>query len=293
VAAAGLAGPPRRGTDLPDRWLTELAGMAVDDPNRARLRARVIEWYLPMSVYLARRFGGRGELLDDLTQVAAVGLINAVDRFDPARGVAFASYAIPTILGVIKRHFRDKTWAVQVPRWVQELTLQLPAATEELLQTLHRAPTSAELAQRLGVSQRAMVSAQLSASAYRPSSIDRGTADRPDLRPEVWLGSPDPDLEAVDNRTTLRGPLARLPVREQLILAMRFEADMSQAQIAAAIGISQMHVSRLLTKSLAQLHEALLTEPHPPNGPPAHDGPQRSSGAPAPAAVTPTSAITA
>ncbi len=278
AVAAGLAGPvPQRGTDLPDRWLAELAGLAVDDPNRARLRARVIEWYLPMAVYLARRFGGRGELLDDLTQVAAVGLINAVDRFVPARGVTFAGYAIPTILGVIKRHFRDKTRVVQVPRRVQELTRQLPAATEELLQTLRRAPTNGELAQRLGVSQRDLVSAQLSASAYRPSSLDRGTAGRLDLRPEVWLGSPDPDLEAVENRTTLRRLLAHLPVREQRILAMRFEADMSQSQIAAAIGISQMQVSRLLAKSLARLHEAFLTEPHPSNGQPAH-GPARSSG---------------
>jgi len=294
VAAARLAGSvPSRGTGLPDRWLAELAGLAVDDPSRARLRARVIEWYLPMAGYLARRFGGRGELLDDLTQVAAVGLIKAVDRFDHARGVAFAGYAIPTILGEIKRHFRDKAWAVQVPHRLQELTLQLPAATEELLQTLHRAPTSGELAQRLGVSQRDLVSAQLSANAYRPSCIDRGTAGRLDLRPEDWLGGPDPDLEAVDNRATLRGVLARLPVREQRILAMRFEADMSQAQIAAVIGISQMHVSRLLTKSLARLHEALLTKPHSLNGQPAHGGPQRSSGTPTPAAVTTTSAIAA
>jgi RNA polymerase sigma-B factor len=257
--------------------------MAVGDPNRARLRARVIEWYLPMTVHLARRFGGRGELLDDLTQVAAVGLIKAVDRFDPARGVDFASFAIPTIVGEIRRHFRDTTWGVRVPRRLQELKLQIPAAAEDLLHALHRAPTAAELAERLGISPDDMVSAQLSANAYRPFSIDRVSSGRPDLRPENWLGGPDPELEAVDNRTTLRVLLARLPVREQRILAMRFEQDMSQAQIAAAIGISQMHVSRLLAKSLAQLHEDLISEAPPSNGQVTRGGRRRSPATPAPA----------
>jgi RNA polymerase sigma-B factor len=238
----------------------------VDDPNRARLRARVIKWYLPMTVCLARRFGGRGELLDDLTQVAALGLIKAVDRFDLARGVDFASYAIPTILGEIKRHFRDTTWAVRVPRRLQELKQQMPAATEELLHVLQRAPTVAELAERLGISPRDMVLAQLSANAYRPFSIDRGAPGRPEFRPADWLGGPDPGIAAVDNRTMLRGLLARLPIREQRILAMRFDQDMSQTQIAAAVGISQMHVSRLLTKSLARLHDDLIRDARPPGG---------------------------
>jgi RNA polymerase sigma-B factor len=286
--AAGLVGQvPWRDTDLPGRLLAELAGLAVDDPGRVRLRARVIEWYLPMSVYLARRFGGRGELLDDLTQVAALGLIKAVDRFDPARGVDFASYAIPTIVGEIRRHFRDTTWALRVPRRLQELKLRMPAATEELLHTLHRAPTVGELAERLGISPADMVSAQLSANAYRPFSIHRGSSSRPDLRPEDWLGGPDPDLDAVDNRTTLRGLLARLPIREQRILAMRFGQDMTQTQVAAAIGISQMHVSRLLLKSLAQLHEALITEPRPSNGQANRGRRRRSPATPTPATAAP------
>jgi RNA polymerase sigma-B factor len=288
AAAAGLAGQAsQRGTDLPGRLLAELAGLAVDDPRRARVRGRVIEWYLPMTVYLARRFGGRGELLDDLTQVAAVGLIKAVDRFDPARGVDFASYAVPTIVGEIRRHFRDTTWAVRVPRRLQEVKLQTPAATEELLHALHRAPTAAELAERLGISTRDMLSVQLSANAYRPFSIDRGLSGRPDLRPEDWLGGPDPNIEAVENRTALRALLARLPVREQRILAMRFEQDMSQTQIAAAIGLSQMHVSRLLLKSLAQLHEALITEPRPSNGRTTSGRRRRPAAAPAPATPAP------
>jgi RNA polymerase sigma-B factor len=288
AAAAGLAGQvSQRGTDLPDRLLAELAGLAADDPRRARVRARVIEWHLPMTVYLAGRFGGRGELLDDLAQVAAVGLIKAVDRFDPARGVEFASYAIPTIVGEIKRHFRDATWAVRVPRHLQELKQQMPAATEELLQTLRRAPTAAELAERLGISRREMVSAQLSANGYRPFSIDRGASARPDLRPEDWLGGPDPELDAVDNRTTLRAMLARLPLRDQRILAMRFEGDMSQAQIAAVIGISQMQVSRLLVKSLARLHADLIREAPLSGGQATRGRPSRSPATPAPVMVAP------
>jgi RNA polymerase sigma-B factor len=287
ATATGSAGQvAQRDMDVSGGLLAELAGLADGDPGRARVRARVIEWYLPMSVYLARRFGGRGELLDDLRQVAAVGLIKAVDRFDPARGGDFASYAMPTIIGEIKRHFRDKTWAVRVPRRLQELKLRLPAVTEELLQTLRRVPTGAELAQRLGISECDMVSAQLSANAYRPFPIDRGSSGGPQLRAVDRLGGPDPDLEAVDTRTTLRGLLAGLPVRERRILAMRFEADMTQTQIAAAVGVSQMQVSRLLAKSLAQLREALLTEPHPSNGQTPCRGLRRSSAMPVPAAAT-------
>ena len=286
-AAVGLAGrAPQWGTDLPGSLLTELAGLAVDDPSRARLRARVIEWYLPMAAYLARRFGGRGELLDDLTQVAAVGLIKAVDRFDPARGVEFSAYAVPTIVGEIKRHFRDTTWVVRVPRRLQELKLRLPAAAAELAQTLRREPTSAELAQWLGTSPRDVVSAQLSANAYRPCRIERGSG-RLDLPPRDWLGGPDPELDAVDNRTTLRGLLASLPVREQRILVLRFAHDMSQTEIAAEVGLSQMHVSRLLVKCLARLHEGLVGEVPPSGGQATRGGRQRSPGTPAPAMVAP------
>jgi RNA polymerase sigma-B factor len=262
AVAARLAGQASQpDTDLPDGLLAEMARLVDSDPTRVRLRARVIEWYLPMAAVLARRFAGRGELLDDLTQAAAVGLIKAVDRFDPARGVDFGSFAVPTIVGEIKRHFRDTTWAVHVPRRLQELKLKMPAATADLFQTLQRIPTNAELADRLGTSPPEIVSAQLSANAYRPRSIDRSPSFGPGLRPEDWLGGPDPDLEAVDNRTTLRMLLGRLPAREQRILSMRFEADMTQAQIAAAIGVSQMHVSRLLLKSLARLRADFISDP--------------------------------
>jgi RNA polymerase sigma-B factor len=239
-----------------------------------------------MAAYLARRFGGRGEPLDDLTQVAAVGLIKAVDRFDPARGVQFSGYAVPTIVGEIKRHFRDTTWVVRVPRRLQELKLRLPAAAAELAQTLCREPTSAELAQRLDTSPRDVVSAQLLANAYRPYPIEGGSG-RLDLPPRDWLGGPDPELDAVDNRMTLRLLLAGLPVREQRILALRFEQDLSQTEIAAAVGLSQMHVSRLLLKSLAQLHEGLVGEVPPSGGQATRGRRRRSPATPALAAMAP------
>lgn len=284
--AARLSGrAPQPDSDLPGGLLAEMVGLANGDPRRERLRARVIEWYLPLAAFLARRFAGRGERLDDLTQVAAVGLIKAVDRFDPARGVDFDGFAVPTIVGEIKRHFRDTTWAVRVPRRLQELKLRMPAATADLFQTLQRVPTNAEVADRLGISSPEMVLAQLSTNAYHPFSIDWSPSFGPALRPEDWLGGPDPDLEAVDNLTTLRVLLARLPVREQRILAMRFEADMTQVQIATAIGISQMHVSRLLLKSLAQLREGLVSDTPPSRGPAAHA--RRRPPAPAASAPTP------
>jgi RNA polymerase sigma-B factor len=286
AVAARLAGhAPQPDCDLADGLLAEMAGLVDSDPRRARLRARVIEWYLPMAAFLARRFAGRSALLDDLTQVAAVGLIKAVDRFDPARGVDFGSFAVPTIVGEIKRHFRDTTWAVRVPRRLQELKMKMPAATADLFQTLQRVPTNAELADRLGISPLEIVSAQLSANAYRPCSIDRSPSFSPGLRPEDWLGGPDPDLEAVDNRTTLRVLLGRLPVREQRILAMRFEADMTQAQIAVAVGVSQMHVSRLLLKSLARLREDLISDAPHPGGQTARVPRRRPPSPPAPVAV--------
>ncbi len=281
ATGSGLAGQVAVGTGFPARLQAELAGLAVGDPMRVRLRARVIEWYLPMSVYLARRFGGRGELIDDLAQVAAVGLIRAVDRFDPARGVEFVSFAVPTIVGELKRHFRDTTWGLRVPRRLQELKLRMPAATEALRHSLNREPTAAELAEHLGITSDDMISTQLSANAYRPVSIDRASSRHSHLRAEDWLGGLDPDIEAVDNRTTLRVLLARLPSREQRILAMRFEQEMTQTQIAAAVGLSQMHVSRLLVKSLAQLHEDLVTEPSPSDAPPIPGGRRYSLASPA------------
>jgi RNA polymerase sigma-B factor len=253
---------PDAGLAPPDALLVRLAELAPGAAGRVVVRARAIEWYLPIAVYLARRFAGRGEPLADLTQVAVIGLIKAVDRFDANRGVAFASYAMPTILGEIKRHFRDTAWTVRVPRRLQELTLQLSTVTEDLAHVLHRPPTTAELAARLGVSQRDVLAARRCAYAYRPLSFEQPAPDSEGLRLIDSLGGPDPGIDAVDNRDALRlrQRLAELPERDRRIIALRFYAEMSQAQIAAAIGVSQMHVSRLLARSLTRLREAMLAD---------------------------------
>ena len=243
-----------------DGLLVELGALASDDVRRVAIRAQVIEWYLPMAGYLARRFNGRGEPLADLTQVAVIGLIKAVDRYDADRGVAFASYAIPTILGEVKRHFRDAAWNVRVPRRLQELKLRLTTVTEDLTHTLHRSPTTAELAAELGVGQREVLAARHCATAYRPLSFERAAPGSDDLRLIDSLGGPDPGIEAVDRRETLRLRLAELPERERRIITLRYFGGMTQAQIAAEVGVSQMQISRLLSQSLIRLHDGMLAD---------------------------------
>jgi RNA polymerase sigma-B factor len=267
--------PPSRGTATstsdeevldaglahPDALLIRLGELARGDAGRVAVRAQVIEWYLPMAMYLARRFSGRGEPLADLTQVAAIGLIKAVDRYDADRGVAFAGYAIPTIAGEIKRYFRDAAWTVRVPRRLQELKPQLATVTEDLAQVLRRSPTTVELAARLGVSHGDVLAAQRCVNAYRPLSLERPAPGSEDLRLIGSLGGPDPGIEAVDSRETLRVVLVGLPARERRIIALRYFADMSQDQIGAEIGVSQMQVSRLLAQILTRLRDGMLAAP--------------------------------
>jgi RNA polymerase sigma-B factor len=248
---------PGGGRAYPDALLARLHGLPPDDAGRAAARVHVIDWYLPMSESVARRFAGRGEPLADLTQVAAIGLIKAVDRYDVTRGVPFAGYAIPTIAGEIKRYFRYAGWTVRVPRWLQELGPQLAAAVEELAQVLHRSPTTAELAARLDVSRGDVLEARRSASAYRPLSFEQPVPGSDDLWLIDALSGPDPGIDAVDRRETLRRGLAALPVRSRRIIALRFVGDLTQAQIAARLGMSQMHVSRLLAHALTWLRDAM------------------------------------
>jgi RNA polymerase sigma-B factor len=201
--------------------------------------------------------------LDDLVQVGTIGLIKAVDRFDPQRGVEFSTYATPTIVGEIKRHFRDKGWAIRVPRRLQELRISLGQATAELSQKSGRAPTVAELAAHLGISQDEVIEGLEGAQAYSTTSLDAHVGgddgeDSPSLVDR--LGSDDLDLEAVEYRESLKPLLAALPSRERRILALRFFHGMTQSEIAAEIGVSQMHVSRLLAKSLATLREGMTDE---------------------------------
>jgi len=243
------------------QMFVQLAAMSPDDPGRARLRDELVEIHLPLVEYLARRFRNRGEPLDDLVQVATIGLIKSVDRFDLERAVEFSTYATPTIVGEIKRHFRDKGWAIRVPRRLQELKLALTKATSELSQKNGRAPTVAELATFLGLTEEEILEGLESANAYSAVSLDApdgGDDDSPAVADT--LGMVDDALEGVEYRESLKPLLEKLPPREKKILMLRFFGGMTQSQIAAELGISQMHVSRLLARTLAQLRVGLLAE---------------------------------
>ncbi len=231
-----------------------------------RLRNELIEHYTRLAEYLARRFANRGEPLDDLKQVALVGLLKAVERFDPHRGLQFSSFATPTITGELKRHFRDRGWAVRVPRRVQELHLQLDRTTGALSQELGRPPTPAEIAARAGVTEEDVLEGMEAGGMYRLASID-GARDEEAAAPTTRLGAPDEELDAVEDRVLVEDLLEALPEREQRIVYLRFYEGLTQSEIAEQVGISQMHVSRLLVKSLdvlAARAEALHGDPGRP-----------------------------
>ena len=218
------------------------------------LRNELVEAHLGLAEYLARRFANRGEPLDDLVQVASLGLTKAVDRFDPERGLEFTTFATPTIVGELKRHFRDKGWAVRVPRRVQELHLRVTRVVDDLSLELGRPPTYAEVASRAGVSEDEVVEAIDAGSAYRSASLDAGRSDDEDSPGLLGqLGSADAELDRAERRAALSPLIAGLPEREQIMLYLRFYEGMTQSEIAKRLGISQMHVSRLLTRSLDQL----------------------------------------
>ena len=237
--------------------------VAAETPEleRQRIRDELVEMHLPLVEYLARRFRNRGEPLDDLIQVATIGLIKSVDRFDLERGVEFSTYATPTIVGEIKRHFRDKGWAIRVPRRLQELKLALTKATQELSQRNGRSPTVAELAGHLKMTEEEVLEGLESANAYSAVSLDApdgGDDDSPSV--QDTLGITDDAIEGVEYRESLKPLLEKLPAREKKILLLRFFGNMTQSQIATELGISQMHVSRLLARTLAQLREGLLVD---------------------------------
>jgi RNA polymerase sigma-B factor len=234
--------------------------MPEDDPRRKAMRDELVEMHLPLVEYLARRFRNRGEPYDDLVQVATIGLIKSIDRFDTERGVEFSTYATPTIVGEVKRHFRDKGWAIRVPRRLQEMKLALTKATSELSQKNGRAPTVAELATHLGLSEDDVLEGLESSNAYSAISLDAPDLDDETSAMSDTLGVLDQALEGVEYRESLKPMLEQLPPREKRILLLRFFANMTQSQIAAELGISQMHVSRLITRTLAQLREGLLAE---------------------------------
>lgn len=233
--------------------ITALAVLPATDPGRADLRRRTIEAWLPMAQRLAQRYAGRGESRDDLRQTAMVGLIKAIDRFDEERGSDFVSFAVPTILGEIKRYFRDRSWAVRVPRRLQEMRLAINDANTVLSQTLNRQPTVADIAGHLGVGEDEVVEGLEGGRAFRATSLSAPVSADSAVELIDTLGAEDHGYDLVEMQLDLGPAIARLNDRERRILAMRFWGNQTQTQIADQIGVSQMHVSRILSTTLAKL----------------------------------------
>jgi RNA polymerase sigma-B factor len=230
----------------------DLFGRLPDDDARAELVRR----FLPLAEYLARRFNGRGESADDLVQVASLGLLNAIDRFDTGRDVQFSTYAAVTILGELKRHFRDKGWSVRVPRRLQELGLRINSALPTLYQELRRSPTIEEIAERVGVSGEDVLEAMDASQAYSTTSLDTA-ASEDGAAPVDLLGEDDPSIAVLEEWAAVAPVVRRLPQRERTVLYLRFFRGLTQSEIAEEIGVSQMHVSRILAQTLRAIREAV------------------------------------
>lgn len=234
-----------------------MGGLGHEEPRRAIVRDELVRMHMPLVEHLARRYRDRGEAYEDLVQVGMVGLVKAVDRFDTERGVEFSTFATPTIVGEIKRHFRDRTWSVKVPRRLQELHASVTKTVERLSAELGRSPTVHEIAMKLDVTDQDVLDALEVAQVYTTSSLDAPARDEESSSIADSIGGDDPELEAVEYREALRPLLEALPERERRIVMLRFFHNQSQSQIAAAMGISQMHVSRLLAASLAKIRTGL------------------------------------
>jgi RNA polymerase sigma-B factor len=225
------------------------------------LRDQLVAAHMGLAAYLARRFANRGQPLEDLVQVASVGLLKAVDRFDPGLGVEFSTYATTTIVGELKRHLRDRGWAVRAPRRMQDLYLALGQVIDTLSQELGRSPTISELAVEVQASEEEVLEALEAGQAYRFASLDAPASDQPSGDLGERLGQEDAELDRAEQRATLAPLLQRLPDRQRQVVLLRFFEGLTQSEIARRLDISQMQVSRLLTKSVAQLR-SLATQPN-------------------------------
>jgi RNA polymerase sigma-B factor len=230
----------------------------------AAARDALVERFLPLARQLARRYQRAEEPLDDLIQVASLGLVKAIDRFDAEREVAFSSYAVPTILGEIKRHFRDRTWSVRVPRDLQELSLKVDRAVVAMSKDLQRAPTVPELAEKLCVSEEQILEAMEASGAYRAASLSapRGGDEHGDTIADT-VGTEEHGYNLAEDRATLDRLLQTVTPREREVLRLRFEEDLTQAEIGERIGVSQMQVSRLIRQSVSRLRAAARAEEEP------------------------------
>lgn len=249
--------------------------MPISDDERAHLRRRFDEYrqsgdvairdelaeaHLRLAVHLARRFDNRGVPLDDLVQVASLGLLKAIERFEPERGLEFSTFATPTIIGELKRHFRDKGWSVRVPRRVQELHVRLNTLVNELTQQLGRSPSIPELALAARASEEEVLEAMEASQAYRSASLDIPDEDGGTSSSQAHLGQVDDGPLHIENKLVVERLLASLPPREQLMMRLRFFEELTQSEIADRLGISQMHVSRLLARCLDQFRDRLAAE---------------------------------
>jgi RNA polymerase sigma-B factor len=220
-------------------------------------REQLVTRFLPLARQLARRYQRGGEQLDDLVQVASLGLLKAIDRFDPARETAFSSFAVPTILGELKRHFRDKGWSVRVPRDLQELAVKVDRVGDEMSRELGRAPTPAELAERTGTTLEQVLEAREASAAYRAVSLDRPRSEDDEDGDSFadGFGADDPGYGLAEDAATVERLMRVLSDREREVLRLRFEEDLTQSEIGQRVGVSQMHVSRLIRQSISRLRD--------------------------------------
>ena len=268
VRSRGAVNDDRRNGAGDDRLARTLKERRLFARYRGRddqaARDALVERFLPLATRLARRYHGGGEPLEDLVQVASMGLLKAIDRFDPARGTAFSSFAVPTIAGELKRYFRDKRWSVRVPRDLQELAVRVDRATNRLVHELGRAPTTAEIAQDVGVSIEQVLEAREAAAAYRAESLDRSFDDDQDgTRVVDRLGGDDPGYRQAESSATVESMMSILSDREREILRLRFVEDLTQSEIGDRVGLSQMHISRLLRQAVARLREVAESSAEP------------------------------
>jgi RNA polymerase sigma-B factor len=263
VTTAAKPDDPVVGPELPQESAEEIRSRDLFQrlPDE-EARAELVELYRPLAEYLARRFYGRGEPLEDLVQVASLGLVKALDRFDPERGVAFSSYAVPTILGELKRHFRDRGWSVRVPRDLQERIARVDRAIAELPAKLGRAPSVNEIAARLEVDPEEVLEAMEAGQAHHAMSLD---AQSPSEEGEgvpltERLGESEPGFDTVEYGEAIIEALETLSERDRMVLHLRFIEDMTQTEIAERVGVSQMHVSRILRSAVERLRREVEEE---------------------------------
>lgn len=251
-----------KGKDAWDKERTRELFRLYKEKGDEEARDQLIVSHLNLVRFLASKFKNRGEPLDDLVQVGTIGLIKAIDRFDPERGLEFTTYATPTILGEIKRHFRDKGWSIRVPRRLQELSAKVNQATEELTVELQRSPSVEEIAAKLGVSAEEILEAMESSGAYTSVSLEAGGTSEDDEAPALIdrLGSVDEDLDASDDRMVIDDAIRDFSPREQEIVRMRFIDGLTQVEIAKRLGVSQVQVSRLLRRTLRKIQDKIDPE---------------------------------